>query len=244
MSELISMSQQFSGLPMEALIGGPLMAAADANGKMAMTQTHFMLDTCFKKIVKDANGNLITDADTDADADAKRTVSYEPIMITMTLSKTVPTRVTADKNADTVEITKTETSFSVPLLTIIPLNSLAVDNVDISFDMEVKSSFAEEQNRESRSKTAAEGSFEGKAGWGPFSVTIRGSVHHESENSSNYKSNYTKSNSAKYGVKVHAAQQPLPDGVGIIIQHYASAISLQEKPTMAPKINPDPDPKK
>ncbi len=220
MPELISMAQQFSGLPMDALIGGPLMAAADANGKMAMTQTQFMLDTCFQKTVIGDN------------------TSYKPIMIAMTLSKSFPVREEGDAAGGKVEIRKTETSFSVPLLTIIPLNSLAVDNVDISFDMEVKSSFAEEENKESRSKTAAEGSFEAKAGWGPFSVKIRGSVHHESENSSNYKSNYTKSNSAKYGVKVHAAQQPLPDGVGIIIQHYASAISLNEEPKDKA---PDPD---
>jgi len=216
MPELVSMAQQFSGLPMDALIGGPLMAAAEANGKMAMTQTKFMLDTCFQKTGSDDNA------------------PYNPIMIEMKLSKSFPVREDGDDGGDRVEIRKTETSFSVPLLTIIPLNSLAVDNVDISFDMEVKSSFAEEQNRESRSQTAAEGSFEGKAGWGPFSVTIRGSVHHESENSSNYKSNYSKSNSAKYGIKVHAAQQPLPEGVGIIIQHYASAISASEEPSDQP----------
>ena len=44
---LASMAQQFSGLPMGDLIGAPLMAAADANHKMAMTQVKFMLDTCF-----------------------------------------------------------------------------------------------------------------------------------------------------------------------------------------------------
>ncbi len=223
MPELISMAQQFSGLPMDALIGGPLMAAADANGKMAMTQTQFMLDTCFKK-TKTSKG-----------VETPEAYSYDPVMITMRLSKSFPTREQDDTGGDVVKIRETETTFSVPLLTIIPLNSLAVDNVDISFDMEVKSSFAEEQTKESRSKTAAEGSFEGKGGWGPFSVTIRGSVHHETENSSNYKSNYTKSNSAKYGVKVHASQQPLPDGVGIIIQHFASSISLDEEPRDKPQ---------
>jgi hypothetical protein len=46
-SDLLSISQQFSGLPMDALIGGPLNAAARANAAMALTQTKFMLDTCF-----------------------------------------------------------------------------------------------------------------------------------------------------------------------------------------------------
>ena len=50
-TNLLSMSQQFSGLPMESLIGGPLNAAAKANSAMALTQTMFMLDTCFKILV-------------------------------------------------------------------------------------------------------------------------------------------------------------------------------------------------
>lgn len=41
---LLSMSQQFSGLPMEDLIGGPLNAAAKANAAMALTQTKFFRD--------------------------------------------------------------------------------------------------------------------------------------------------------------------------------------------------------
>ncbi|MGH1337033.1 MAG: hypothetical protein ACRBFS_12990 [Aureispira sp.] len=43
---LISMAQQFSGLPMQGLIGAPLMAAPEANNAMAITQTHFILATC------------------------------------------------------------------------------------------------------------------------------------------------------------------------------------------------------
>ena len=44
---LVSMAQQFTGLPMRSLIGGPLTAAAQANSMMAVTQTKFMLNTCF-----------------------------------------------------------------------------------------------------------------------------------------------------------------------------------------------------
>ena len=36
--ELLSMAQQFTGLPMEDLIGGPLNASAKANAAMALTQ--------------------------------------------------------------------------------------------------------------------------------------------------------------------------------------------------------------
>lgn len=49
-NELVSMAQQFTGLPMEDLIGGPLNAAAKANAAMALTQTRFLIETCFDKI--------------------------------------------------------------------------------------------------------------------------------------------------------------------------------------------------
>ena len=44
------MAQQFTGLPMEDLIGGPLNASAKANAAMALTQTKFLLETCFNRV--------------------------------------------------------------------------------------------------------------------------------------------------------------------------------------------------
>ena len=55
-------------------------------------------------------------------------------MINMTLTRPVI-------NADGSEAEPVETDFNLPLLTIIPLNSLAVDDINVSFEMEVKSSF-------------------------------------------------------------------------------------------------------
>jgi len=40
---LLSMAQEFQGLPMSSLIGGPLNAAAQANSSMAMTQVQLHL---------------------------------------------------------------------------------------------------------------------------------------------------------------------------------------------------------
>ena len=73
---LVSMAQQFAGLPMHALIGGPLNAAAQANSMMAVTQTKFMLDTCFNK-------------KSDTEDTGKDTL--EPIMVTMQITRGVIT---------------------------------------------------------------------------------------------------------------------------------------------------------
>lgn len=206
--ELVSMAQSFTGLPMEDLIGGPLNAAAKANSSMALTQTNFMLDTCFSY------------DDT--------TKIYSPIMIKMSLTRGV--LVPAASPTDPPTMGSFETKFDLPILTIIPLNSLAVDQVDVTFEMEVKSSYGEETSKEQETTIAAETSWEVKAGWGPVSVTITGSASYDSKDSESFSSHYEKSNSAKYTVHVHAGQLPLPEGVNTIIKAFTQAIEPYEMP--------------
>lgn len=200
-NELVSMAQQFSGLPMDALIGAPLNAAAKANAAMALTQTSFMLDTCFKK-------------NTDG--------GYEPIMISMTLNRGVIKNPEDSEKAPIIETFQTK--FELPLLTIIPLNSLAVDKVDISFEMEVKSSFGEDTQEKKESELKAASSFEAKVGFGPFSAKIKGSVSYDQKESSSRDTHYQKSNSAKYTLNIHAGQLPLPQGVTTIINAFTKSV--------------------
>ncbi len=196
---LVSMAQQFTGLPMDSLIGGPLNAAAKANSAMAMTQTKFMLDTCFTQ----GTGS---------------TPELTPIMINMTLNRAVI------DDSSTPQILNAPTTITIPLLTIIPINSLGVDNVNITFEMEVKSSYSDESSSSSSSNVSTSGSFEAKFGWGPISATVKGSASYDHKDSSTHSTHYQKSNSAKYTVAVTAGQLPLPKGVNTIIEAYTKAI--------------------
>ena len=220
-SNLVSMAQQFTGLPMDSLIGGPLNAAAKANAAMALTQTQFMLDTCFQK-------KEITPATTPP------TYNYDPIMIKMSITRGVIQPQNPDPTTGVVPapiIQPVTTSFDLPLLTIIPINSLGVDNVEITFEMEVKSSFSEEQSEETKNQVKASASFEMKIGWGPISATIKGSASYDHQDSSTHSTHYQKSNSAKYTVNVHAGQLPVPKGVNTIIEAYTNAIQPLVMPT-------------
>lgn len=248
-SGLLSMAQQFSGLPMDALIGGPLNAAANANAAMAVTQTKFLLDTCFMKSkvkaidevkgvaeVRDDKGIITTPAVIGTPAIPEHD-EYAPIMIVMSLTRPVITpgtkgvaaNPTANPPVTAVPATpaviqNVTTQFNLPMLTIIPINSLAVETVDISFEMEVKSSFSEEASQTSEKEMKSEGSFEAKVGWGPFSVTVKGSASYDSKDSSTHSTHYQKSNSAKYTVNVHAGQLPVPKGVNTIIEAFTQCI--------------------
>lgn len=213
--DLVSMAQSFSGLPIEDLIGGPLNAVTKANAAMALTQTKFLLDTCFNKV-------LLKEATTSEPAE----YNYNPIMIKMSLDRA---SITYD-NEGNANIQNFTTSFNLPLLTIVPLNSLAVDTASVDFEMEVKSSFSEDEKEASKTSTSAQASLEGKLGWGPVSVSIKGSASYSSEDSRTHDTHYEKSNSAKYTISVHASQIPLPRGVNTIIDAFAQAIQPIEGP--------------
>lgn len=240
------MAQEFSGLPMSALIGGPLNAATTANAAMALTQTKFMLDTCFTKSPVKASGEVkavpaviaadgtITTPEVIGTPAIEAHDNYSPIMIVMSLTRNVvtpgspailaPDGTTVVVPATATTIQNMTTSFNLPLLTIVPLNSLAVQTVDITFEMEVKSSFAEDTSEKKEKHIQGASSFEAKAGWGPVSVTVKGSASYDQKDSSTHDTHYQKSNSAKYTVNVHAGQLPLPKGVNTIIEAFAQSI--------------------
>ncbi len=209
---LESMAQQFTGLPMGDLIGAPLMAAAKANNQMAVTQIKFMLDTCF---------NVKSTGTGDDKKD-----NYEPIMINMKMTRSAISQSGQDANGTTPDptITPVPITINLPLLTILPLNALAVDDVKITFEMEVKSSYSQTQSQEQKSSVEAKGSFSAKYDIGIFSAEVSGSVASSSSSSNSNKETYDKSNSATYNVSVHAGQLPLPEGVGVIIKAYTNNI--------------------
>lgn len=109
--QLQKIPQKISGLITE-----PLVAAIAANSKMALAQTNFMLETCF---TKNDSGQ------------------YKPIMVEMSLTRGVVTPGTVENPEPTIQ--SVVTMFSLPLLTIVPLNSLAVNEVTLNFDVEVVS---------------------------------------------------------------------------------------------------------
>lgn len=197
--KLVSMAKQFSGLPMRELIGAPLVAATQANNMMALSQTKFLLETCFA---------LKTDGEKEI---------YKPIMINMTLTRPVI-------NADGTHAAPIESDFNLPLLTIIPLNSLAVDEVKVNFEMEVKSSFSTDKSAESSKENSDKNAISRKVNNDNISAELNGVVAVSDKSSSNDSSSFKKSNSAKYEINAHAGQIPLPVGVTTIIEAFSQSM--------------------
>ena len=185
---LEKMSDQFGGLPMESLIGGPLQAACKAQVMLAGATSSFIETVGFSKI--DGKTEIRT-----VDFSFKRAVNIEG----------------SDKiGTETVDM-------QVPLLSIVKIPALAVDTVDVTFDMEVKSS---ESSKDADDKS---GAFDAKAnvGIGPFSlnVNIKGAISSHKENTR------SSDNSAKYHVQVHAAQGETPEGLSRVLDILNTAIA-------------------
>ena len=115
----MSVAGKFSALPMESLIGGPLQAAATAQGKLASITSDFITSVG----LEDTGGGKL----------AARTVDFKyqkPVKNT-----------TTDKDGNTTDTwTKQEMSLDVPLLSIVKSPNLQVKEVDVNFNMEVKAS--------------------------------------------------------------------------------------------------------
>ncbi|SDL79368.1 DUF2589 domain-containing protein [Maricaulis salignorans] len=221
--DLISMAQAFSGLPMDQLIGVPLIEACRANNRMALAQTKYILDTGFQQT-------------TNSDGDTV----YTPIEITLDLKRPIITDIPLLDSNDEAEldgdgnpimtkgISTAETTVVLPLISAIPVALIGVDFVRISFDMEVKSSYARDTTQSEKTDYSAAASLEAKFGFGGFSAKITGSVSYHSEKSSEQKEQYSKSNSARYNVEVTAKQQALPQGLAVLLEAFARNVGPYE----------------
>ncbi|MGF6710599.1 hypothetical protein QFZ41_001563 [Luteibacter sp. W1I16] len=184
--ELVNMSSQFKGLPMGDLIGAPLSAACEAQVKLAQATADFI------KVI----GFLPPAAANDpTGVGATRTASFK-------FKRPV------DNPAGT-GIFEEEVELEVPLLAIVKVPNLSITNVDITFDMEVKSSFSQKESEDKKAEFAADMSI----GWGIFSakVHVAGSVATHKENTR------TSDNSAKYHVAVHAEDKGMPEGLARVM---------------------------
>lgn len=189
--ELVNMSAQFKGLPMGDLIGGPLNAACEAQVRLANATADFIKVIGF---LQPPEGN------TDPYSGGTRTAVFKfkrPVEGKDTLSDGSPS------------IDEEEVELEVPLLAIVKVPNLSITLIDITFDMEVKSSFSSKESTDAKASLEAQMSF----GWGMFkgSVKVSGSVATHKENTR------SSDNSAKYHVAVHAEDKGMPEGLARVL---------------------------
>ena len=123
---LVNMSDQFGGLPMDQLIGGPLKAACSAQVLLAKASADFIKDVGLND---DGKGNLTA-----------RTVDFD-------FEKPV-------QGADGTT-TMQRTELKVPLLAMVNTPALSVKEVSVNFTMEVKSSTSSKTTSDTKADLTA-----------------------------------------------------------------------------------------
>lgn len=146
-------ANQFRGLPMSDLIGGPLQAASQAQISLADATAQFINEVGFVK-----------------GSDQVRMVDF----------KFKRPRAAADSNDQTVDYGEEEVSLSVPFLSLVNTPALCIKKVDITFDMEVKETTSEKSS--SDTSASLDSHIEGKWLFAKASVNIKGSVSSHKEN--------------------------------------------------------------
>jgi hypothetical protein len=105
-----------------------------------------------------------------------------------------------------------------PLLALLPHPVIGIKSVNLAFDLEISQSSSETSSNE------AEGGFEAKVGWGPFSVTMHGKVSHKDQQT---RSTDTR---AKYHFDVTAERLEPAEGMHRVLEAITNAI----KPIILP----------
>lgn len=176
----MAIAEQFAGLQMDQLIGGPLRAAADASTQLANSTAEFI-----NRVGFDAEGKVRTVAF----GYQKRSVNED-----------------GTSNLDEMKV-------AVPMLAIVPIPNLQVDEVNILFDMEVK------QSEKSESSMDMGASVTGTVNLGIVKVSVTGNV---SAHQSNTRSS---DNSAKYHVDVRATNHGMPEGLARVLDMMAANVA-------------------
>lgn len=181
-------SEHRGEMSMESIIGAPLIAASKANSMMQAEQLRFLLDTCF------------TLGETGSE-------TLSPVMVKMELYTPSVGRFDIPDDAGRVKVNKLE--FQVPLISIIPINSLAVNNIDVDFSMEITSML------------------QGTHLGGECDVALKGRIAKSVQSDD-------KRNASALNVKIKANSISLPKGVLELIDMYTNNIqpisgSMDEK---------------
>ena len=200
MAELVNMSDQFKGLPMDSLIGGPLTAACDAQVRLANATADFIKFIGF-----------------DPPADPSKSGPGDTRYVDFSFERPVEQTIETPGDVDSMTVGTEKVNLQVPMLAIVKVPNLSITTVDVTFDMEVKSSFTASE----KSSAELEAGADVTVGWG----ILKAKVHIQGKVSSHKENTRTSDNSAKYHVSVHAEDRGMPEGLARVMDILQTSIA-------------------
>lgn len=196
---------QLGALPFGNIIGGPLVAAVEAQAKAARSTVDFIQSVAYKPL---ADG----------------------------------TQVNADRELQIVEFVykrgNDDVKLSVPLLVIVPIPYIRIDDMTIQFKANINAETASQDTTTTATNTNVNTNVTGRYGWGPAKVEASFSAAYSAKKDS------TSAANSKYAVEytmdiyVHAVQDDIPAGMQKVLNILNDSISIpsqtQNPPAPAP----------
>jgi|MudIll2142460700_1097286.scaffolds.fasta_scaffold37564_3 hypothetical protein len=195
--------QELRQIPFGVLIGQPMKAAIEAQALAAKTTIEFIEKVGFVPADTDQD-MLFVDESKDADAGEVRNVTFKYTK--------------KDENG-----TDKEVSLTVPILTIVPIPYIRIDEMTIDFTAKLNDSIEHTTKTGFKLDNTVTAKF--KAWWSPVSVEARTSMSYERQaaSASRYTREYT------MNIHVRAVQDELPAGLSRVLDILETII--KEKPT-------------
>lgn len=200
--------KELKQIPFGYLIGEPLKAAVEAQAVAAKTTIDFIQKVGFVPNDPDQDA-LFVDEGSDADAGRVRNVTFN-------YSK---------RDQNDVE---TDFTLSVPILSIVPIPILRIDEVTIDFTAKLTDAVENTAKSNFKTETEAKGNY--KSWWSPVDLEFRTGLSYESSKSttSRYTRDYTMS------IHVRAVQDDMPAGLSRVLDILETAIKEQKSAALAP----------
>jgi len=219
----MSISRELSSIDFAGMIGGPLVAVVNAQAKSAMTTVSFVKEVGFyPKDYGDSEGS--------DEEKAQAVLRGKPVYVEFDFTKNIEVekmaggKVVKDENGDPVMESKAvDMQLKVPILTMLPIPYLRVEEVEINFNAKITSM----TKTSSETEKKIGGSFEAQAKWGWGSAKLKVSASYKSKKNSSSELAKTYS----LGVRVRAVQDEMPAGMEKVLNILEENISASEVPS-------------
>jgi hypothetical protein len=218
-------------IPFGAIIGGPLIAAVEAQSASAVACYNFIRDVGFEDAPrisddtaakKEGGGAVAVGADGNPAPKAKalNTSAAKVRTIEFYFERKEPNP--DDKTKEVL----TRTTITVPLLTVMPLPFIRIESMTVNFKASIGAS--DTSSLSNSSSTGADAKLEASAGFALWKASLSGTVSSKKDS--------TATNTSKYSVEhtidvsVHAVQDDMPAGLARILSMMTNAIGVTSAP--------------
>jgi len=218
----MSISRELSSIDFAGMIGGPLVAVVNAQAKSAMTTVSFVKEVGFyPRDYGDSEGS--------DEEKAQAALRGKPVYVEFDFTKQIEQQkkdnegnLVTDNNGDPeMELKPVEMQLKVPILTMLPIPYLRVEEVEINFNAKITSM----TKTSSETEKKIGGSFEAQAKWGWGSAKLKVSASYKSKKNSSSELAKTYS----LGVRVRAVQDEMPAGMEKVLNILEENISATPK---------------